>query len=420
MKRQFSLFTYPVMDMKAAEAELNRRAAAGWRLERLWLGMLASFVSAESPVCYCINWADPEQGDGADYEALLAEAGWRRRALMTYQEIYEAPAGTTPIQTDSALEYRRFRRKVLRRMCLGSWMWALLLAAWLLALGLRGWDMERAAFDAMATSAAVLAVLYLAPLLLAGGGAWLLRMGLRLRQWRRAADCGEPLPVPGRRSAAAACLAALAGWLCGGLLLLAALLDAATHAFQPMGIVLLIVGAGSLLRMDRPEMGPVRRRGAWFLAVLAAAVFLPLVPGLGEGLRPADPLAAGGLAPGLTEPDACETGGTVLLSHTRLEETGPRADGTLTGTLRGEAWTARSPETAEWIAGLQREPGMEPLDGYENVWVRREVGVHTRCAEEAWLICGGNTAVRVRTDLGPLDEAWLDNMLARLEEGVVS
>ena len=30
MKRRFSLFTYPVMDMKAAEAELNRRAAKGW------------------------------------------------------------------------------------------------------------------------------------------------------------------------------------------------------------------------------------------------------------------------------------------------------------------------------------------------------------------------------------------------------
>ena len=30
MKRRFSLFTYPMMDMKAAEAELNRRAAAGW------------------------------------------------------------------------------------------------------------------------------------------------------------------------------------------------------------------------------------------------------------------------------------------------------------------------------------------------------------------------------------------------------
>ena len=32
MKRRFSLFTYPVMDMKAAEAMLNRRAEQGWRL----------------------------------------------------------------------------------------------------------------------------------------------------------------------------------------------------------------------------------------------------------------------------------------------------------------------------------------------------------------------------------------------------
>ena len=33
MKRRFSLFTYPMMDMRAAEAELNRRAAAGWTAE---------------------------------------------------------------------------------------------------------------------------------------------------------------------------------------------------------------------------------------------------------------------------------------------------------------------------------------------------------------------------------------------------
>ena len=33
MKRRFSLFTDPMMDMKAAEAELTRRAAAGWTAE---------------------------------------------------------------------------------------------------------------------------------------------------------------------------------------------------------------------------------------------------------------------------------------------------------------------------------------------------------------------------------------------------
>ena len=60
MKRRFSLFTYPMMDMKAAEAELNRRAAAGWQLEKVWMGVLAVFVPAHVPVCYCIDrWTLP-------------------------------------------------------------------------------------------------------------------------------------------------------------------------------------------------------------------------------------------------------------------------------------------------------------------------------------------------------------------------
>ena len=52
MKRKWMLFTYPVMDIKAAEAALNRQAEQGWRLEKLWLGLLASFVPAEEPVTY--------------------------------------------------------------------------------------------------------------------------------------------------------------------------------------------------------------------------------------------------------------------------------------------------------------------------------------------------------------------------------
>ena len=58
MKRRFSLFTYPVMDMKAAEAALNRRAAKGWRLEKIWMGLLAVFVPVHVPVCYCLDWCE--------------------------------------------------------------------------------------------------------------------------------------------------------------------------------------------------------------------------------------------------------------------------------------------------------------------------------------------------------------------------
>ena len=120
MKRRFSLFTYPMMDMKAAETELNRRAAAGWQLEKVWMGVLAVFVPAHVPVCYCIDWSDPGRDDGPGYRALLADAGWRLRQRVTCQNIYEAPAGTTPIQTDSGLEYRRFRDRALRRMGVGA------------------------------------------------------------------------------------------------------------------------------------------------------------------------------------------------------------------------------------------------------------------------------------------------------------
>lgn len=83
MKRRFSLFTYPMMDMKAAEAELNRRAAAGWQMEKVWMGVLAVFVPAHVPVCYCIDWSDPGRDDGPGYRALLADAGWRLRQRVT-------------------------------------------------------------------------------------------------------------------------------------------------------------------------------------------------------------------------------------------------------------------------------------------------------------------------------------------------
>ena len=171
MKRRFSLFTYPVMDMKAAEAELNRRAAAGWRLERLWLGTLASFVPAEEPVCYCLDWLDPLKTDQPGYASLLAEAGWTRRALAGYQVIYEAPAGSTPIQTDSELEYQRFRKKVLRRMLLGGGiLTALLLLIFALVLAVYGGRISWADVVGSMAASSLSAVLQLMlPLLLVIG-----------------------------------------------------------------------------------------------------------------------------------------------------------------------------------------------------------------------------------------------------------
>lgn len=114
---------------------------------------------------------------------------------MTCQNIYEAPAGTTPIQTDSGLEYRRFRDRALRRMGVGA---ALLL----------------------------------------GGLLWAGRLLLRLGQWRRGAD-GRTLPAPGRWSALAAAVCGLAGRRVLGAACLTFLMDVVQSALRGEWLLLL-------------------------------------------------------------------------------------------------------------------------------------------------------------------------------------
>ena len=167
MKRKWTLFTYPTMDIKAAEAMLNRRAEQGWRMEKIWRGLLASFVPAEEPVCYCLDWYDPSREDGLDYRTLLADAGWRRVGQLSYWNIYEAPAGTAPIQTDGELEYRRFRKKALRRMFI-SWLVLAIYAAVLVLLCLLvGMEWRFAATVFTDANTGIILIL-LVPLLLPG------------------------------------------------------------------------------------------------------------------------------------------------------------------------------------------------------------------------------------------------------------
>ena len=44
MNGKWKLWTYPVMDIKAAQAELERMDRMGWRLDKVYLGFLAHFV----------------------------------------------------------------------------------------------------------------------------------------------------------------------------------------------------------------------------------------------------------------------------------------------------------------------------------------------------------------------------------------
>ena len=428
MKRRFSLFTYLVMDMKAAEAELNRRAEAGWRLERLWLGSVAVFVPAHVPVRYCLDWCDNvKDGERSDYQELLAQAGWKPRMELRYWNLYEAPVGTAPIQTDGALEYRRFREKVLGRMARVA-VWSLLMMALSMLSFVRtllGGPMLAALLWASALHMMGMAVLLL-PFWVLGSLIWLGRMLLRLVQWRRAAEEGCPTPVPGRWSGRAGALLDLAGGVSVALLLAALAWDVISGCLPllvTVGLMLLLGVVWTVRAARGARQGKALRRWA------AAAFLLAAVSGVGGMVlaeaAPATllepPMEEGHLFPGATEVVLYHrTGATMLLACTDWDERSAADAGPLntrssplgtrfvTGT-RCTVWRARCPWLAAGTAALLRS-GAEPVEGFPGVW-REETA-----DGELWLIHRDTLVLRCRTNLGPLEGDWLANTLALLEE----
>ncbi len=425
MKRRFSLFTYPVMDMKAAEAALNRRAEQGWRLEKIRLGLLASFVPAEEQVCYCIDWIDPVlHPDRPSYAALLAEAGWRRRALVGSWAVYEAPAGTLPIQTDSALEYQRFRKKVLRRTAISGGILGavclliLLVVALALANGGR-YSWARLA-EALAYSNSSAAFLLLVLLGLAGGCLWLGRMALRLRQWKRAARAGEPFPVPGRVSAGAARALTLLAWLCLAAVLAAMALDILDGKARVGWAVGLAAGgllAGKLYPDMDEELARRQRRLALGALVLAGVVLIapwavpsgltaPLYPDLPpKGVRVLP--EAGYYRVALSEERS------LLAAYSRWQEGAEDQ----TSYLMGEYWSLRSDFLADRLTEECRAElgAAEELPGFESVWTG-PVTWASGGQGDAYLIRRGNAVLRLECDV-PLAGAALDGVITWLEDG---
>ena len=425
MKRRFSLFTYPVMDIKAAEGALNRKAAEGWRLERLWLGLLASFVPAEGPVRYCIDWIDPAlRPDRPSYAALLAEAGWRRRALVGSWAVYEAPAGTLPIQTDSALEYQRFRKKVLRRTAIsGGIMGAvclLILLVVALALANGGRYSWAHLAEALAHSNSSAAFPLLVLLGLAGGCLWLGRMALRLWQWKRAAEAGEPFPVPGRVSAGAARLCVLLGWAWGLLILAALALDILDDKVNTGWALGLAVGgflAGKLYPDMDEELRRRQRRLAWGAVALAAAVLLvPLLTpdGLTDPLYPRRPMENVRL---LAEEGSyyvpLSGQASLLASYDRWEEGAENRS----AWLNGECWYIRSDLLAGRVAEEYLEelgPEAAELPGFEGVWTGPVTWPSGRTGE-GWLLRRGNALLWLEGSGIDLDRTVLHDLLERLD-----
>lgn len=426
MKRKWMLFAYPVMDIKAAEAMLNHQAEQGWRLEKLWLGLLASFVPAEEPVTYCIDWYDPNREDGLDYRTLLSDAGWRRVGQLSYWNLYEAPAGTAPIQTDGELEYQRFRKKALRRMAIG-WAVPLFFVALLVLLcllaGLNGRFFATLFTDT--NTGAILLVLL--PLLIPGELLWSGRLLLRLGQWKRAIARDEPFPVPGRTSALIARLWVLVGYLLTVPLVLAFLLDAMAKELNLGWIIGMMIGCLIVLGRDPMllEYQRKRRYAKGMLACVAVLLVLRLLPlsGLAGLLCVKPPLADGRILPERTDVERLETHATLLSARAEWQEWGPLVEGSFgDGRVESEVWKLPWSWLADWVTEQcltdMGTPHPEELPGYESVWLSRAdlSSYPAERTEDLWLIRRGNIVLWVETDMGPLDEQWLDGILARLEE----
>lgn len=207
---KWKLWTYPVMDIKAAQAELERMDRMGWRLDKVYLGFLARFVPTEAHSSWWVDWSDRGRWEKEDYVQLCADAGWELVQQTGYMSIYRARPGTLPIQTDGEEEYRRFRRQVYRRMWRG-WLLAAVLLALLGALllpELRAYETPRDALRQLVLysfshSIFLVVDVALLPLALLGGAVWLVRFVQCQRRWKQAAQKDQPLPVPGHRSAGA-------------------------------------------------------------------------------------------------------------------------------------------------------------------------------------------------------------------------
>ncbi|WP_295627469.1 DUF2812 domain-containing protein [uncultured Intestinimonas sp.] len=372
---KWMLFTYPVMDLKAAEAALNRAEEEGWTLDRVVWGCFARLVPAQAPEVWAVDWSDGTHLEREDYLALCADAGWTFVQKVRSFQLYKAPAGTTPIQTDSAVELSRFREEELRR--LGKVVRSYAVLWLLLALVVGGFALLFSLRSApgnlllsLSTSNTLVYLLLCLPLLLAGLAAWTARLCLRLAQWRRAAEEEAPFPVPGPRSAGAAVLLCLLFrvWVFSLFPLLLLDFSQSGNIGTPLG-VLVGVGIAAALRpyreakAGRREIPSGPKAVVYAVFLLAVLFFAPVLSPLADAMMPPPPLEGETLAPVAQRNDLDLEGSFALRHEWWVEETatGERYE--------VHCYTARWPWLADWL--LDRLHSQAPYvsrPGQEGVW----------------------------------------------------
>lgn len=117
MNRKWTLFTFNSGDYKGVEGYLNRQAAKGWELEKVY-GFLARWKRTERPSRWCVDLlnAKADREEKLSYLDLCAEGGWELLTLQGSMCIFRSKAGEEPfpVQTDPELEKKNYNKYYLR------------------------------------------------------------------------------------------------------------------------------------------------------------------------------------------------------------------------------------------------------------------------------------------------------------------
>ncbi|MGM9606728.1 MAG: DUF2812 domain-containing protein [Oscillospiraceae bacterium] len=126
-EHKWGFFPFDAMDYKAAQAYLDKKADAGWVLDKLSCKWFARFVPAGGRSHYVDLDLHGVLDDGpdADYLQLCEDAGWelikRTRGMLLFRSL--PGKHPVPLQTDAGMEADRFWKKYV----LKNFLWLLVL-----------------------------------------------------------------------------------------------------------------------------------------------------------------------------------------------------------------------------------------------------------------------------------------------------